>query len=178
MPKILKQILGERISLPDETTCTISLSMPVFPDGIQGKEALSSFYLRLYEKVREKAVRYSCTVRSELTVASEDENGFSLVSDLFFYRGRNLLICHRFSDNRLWDGSVILPPRQIRNAIPVDGGWYPRNGGYVIWEKRHLSDEEKGKRRADSCLFFSETEIGADTVSRVKKKNAQKYSGW
>ena len=128
MPKIQKQVLGERISLPDGTSCVISLSLPFFSDEMPGKKSLSSFYRRLYVAVRETAVRLSCAVRSELEIASEDENGFSLIFDLFFSRGRELILCHRISDNRLWDGTTVIPPRRIARAISSDGGWYRRSG--------------------------------------------------
>ena len=122
----------------EEARWSVSLLLPRFSEESEGAERLSGFYRRLAEAVEGAAARLSCTAVGELRVACREDTFYSLVIDLLFYRGRDLVACHRVTDTRLWSGIALPPPKAVRRRIPKNGGWYFDGRRYVGSPKRSL----------------------------------------
>lgn len=132
------------------------LLLPWFGEEVEGQERLNGFYGRLSEAVDRAAERLSGTVIGEMRVACREDTFYSLLLDFLFFRGRDLIACHRVADTRLWNGMVLSPPREVRRRIPKNGGWYFDGRRYVLYQNNFTPEQGSGVRRSAYRRFFRE----------------------
>jgi hypothetical protein len=132
------------------------LLFPHFTEEAEGQERLNAFYGQLFETVKQTAARLSCTVIGDTVVACREDTFYSLVLDLLFYRGRDLIACQRLADTRLWSGIVLPPPKEVRRRIPKHGGWYFDGKRYVLFQNTFTPEQGSGVRRSAYRRFFLE----------------------
>ncbi len=134
-----------------------SLLFPRFTEEVEGRERLNAFYGRLAEAIERAAEDLSCAAVSELTVACREDTFYSLILDVLFFRGRDLIACHRVADTRLWNGIALPPPREVRRRIPKNGGWYFDGRRYILFQNSFTPEQGSGVRRSAYRRFFGET---------------------
>ena len=143
---------------PEEATrWSMALILPRFGEEVTGREVLADFYAALAEAIRQKAVALSCTVFSEWRLACEEDTFYSLVLDVLFYRGRDLVDCQRIADTRRWDGILLPPPRAVKRCVPPNGGWYFNGVDYILYQNTFSREKGAGVRRSAYGKFFQET---------------------
>ena len=146
--RIIKNVCGA-----DGKNYTVRLEIPFFSADMV---RLNEFYEKLAEKLEENAIKNNCTIISELHKTFEDNNIFSVYIDLLWYRGKELLACHRICDTRRSDGYEIRPPKGIKK-LSQKSGWYYTDADFIVYENRFDPDTAKVVRRSEYSKFFFET---------------------
>jgi len=137
----------------------LSLTYPMVSEEAAGAEALNLFYQAMTDRIAETAARHACTAITEFHRVIEDERGYCLCMDVWYYRGRQVLMYRRLADAREWDGSVRLPPKVLRRLLPRYDGWYDDGRCYCLFRHEALPADCEGQSRAAYRKTVHITEI-------------------
>ena len=158
--KIEKIRILDRNAPDDSHPWSITLYLPRFSKDTAGRERLTAFYGTLADAVKKRAKALSCAVFSEMRVTCIEDTFYSLVLDVLFYRGRDLVDCQRLTDTRRWDGIALAPPKPVKRRVPRNGGWYFDGNQYILYQNTFTSDQGLGVRRSAYGRFLPEEVFG------------------
>lgn len=122
----------------NDTVWSVKLEIPVF------QNRADDFYNKMCEVLEERAKNEGLSIISHLTITYQKDNESSVLSDILFCRGRDLVSLIRIADNRK-DGLMIKCPKR-------GGGdcWYRKGDQYY----RCVNDFNGGEANRSSYRRF------------------------
>ena len=152
---------------------SLHLSLPYRQEDDAVSARINAFYQGLAERLSAAVKEKGGSFVSEVIPIWEGAEGTSLLFDVLYYRGKELLSCVRIADNRTPDGYPMELPRRMRHRLTEGGGWYRDAEQYYFY--RSLFDGIETVRRSEYRRLFPI--VYREDIRRSVRKREKKRDG-
>ncbi len=135
---------------------TLKLEIPKFYNENTDIEEINLFYMKIVDVLEKSASLGGYTIVSELKKAYCSDEIVSIYIDIYWYKNGELINCKRISDTRDSEGFELHPPKQIKNKISKNGGWFYSGTDMVVYKNDFTAGDEKQLRRSSYYKLFKE----------------------